>query len=186
MKKALKIAIPIVLVAVVLGIYPCFVLVGRHSNKKLGIVYDKAFLHQTSAQVETFDAELHETIDRLHVVLKRSSGIGLAAPQIGVLQRVVLIKDGSATIEAVNPEIIHMSNRKNSFESCLSISWRVKTVKRYSRITIRAQDRNGAYFEKTLSGMGAFVASHEIDHLDGILFTDAQAGTHRAYLAPAS
>jgi peptide deformylase len=177
-KKFLSIFIPIFVVVCVLLVIPGSMLFSQIRNERIGIVMDKAFLRQVSVPVENFDEELAELVDTMRTTLGKANGIGLAAPQIGVLVRVILVKNDGEIIEAINPEIIEMQNPKNSFEGCLSLPWRVRVVRRYSQITMRAQDRTGEFFQVSLSGTAAFCASHEIDHLDGILMIDRAAGKH--------
>ena len=124
--------------------------------------------------VTEFNQRLHTLIDDMKETLLDSGGVGLAAPQVGVLRRVVVVDvcDGSGLFELVNPVIVEQSGTQDDIEGCLSVSNLNGTVRRPLDITVRALDRNGQ--EKTYHAHGylARAMCHEIDHLDGILFTD--------------
>ena len=106
-----------------------------------------------------------------------ASGAGLAAPQVGILRRVVVIDVGEGRIELVNPMIAARSKETETIhEGCLSLPGRSGLVARPKSVTVRAQDRNGQPFEMTGSGMLARAFCHETDHLDGIMFTSKLIG----------
>lgn len=125
-------------------------------------------------EVKDFNPRLHMLLDDMRQTLAESNGVGLAAPQVGVLRRVVVVDvcDGSGLFELVNPVIVEQSGTQDDIEGCLSITNLNGTVRRPLDITVRALDRNGQ--EKTYHAHGylARAMCHEIDHLDGILFTD--------------
>lgn len=125
-------------------------------------------------EVKDFNPRLHMLLDDMRQTLAESNGVGLAAPQVGVLRRVVVVDvcDGSGLFELVNPVIVEQSGTQDDIEGCLSVSNLNGTVRRPLDITVRALDRNGQ--EKTYHAHGylARAMCHEIDHLDGILFTD--------------
>ncbi|NLA87463.1 MAG: peptide deformylase [Clostridiales bacterium] len=135
-------------------------------------------LIKKSRQVNDFNARLHELIDDMRETLLNADGVGLAAPQVGVLRRVVLVmdteKEGATPeeqlIELVNPEIIASSGEQNGPEGCLSIPGVYGIVKRPDMVKVRAQDRFGSFFEVWGSMLTARAFCHEIDHLDGVLF----------------
>ncbi len=102
----------------------------------------------------------------------KAEGVGLAAPQVGILRRVVVIDVGDGLVELVNPEIIHTEGENGGAEGCLSIPGRQGYVVRPKKVTVRAQDRNGKFFEVTGEDLFARALCHEIDHLDGILYID--------------
>jgi peptide deformylase len=122
-----------------------------------------------------FDDDLRETVDRLVTTLHGTTGIGLAAPQVGDLRQ-ILVMDLSETRSApevfVNPEILTRDVKARVEESCLSIPGVVGNVIRDIRLTVRAQDVSGAFFERDLEDMHAVCLQHEWDHLNGILFID--------------
>ena len=131
-------------------------------------------LRKISRPVEVFDERLWTLLDDMADTMYRAEGAGLAAPQVGVLRRVVVVDvcDGSGLFELVNPVIVEQSGTQDDIEGCLSITNLNGTVRRPLDITVRALDRNGQ--EKTYHAHGylARAMCHEIDHLDGILFTD--------------
>lgn len=131
-------------------------------------------LEKVCRPVTDFNGRLHTLLDDLADTLEESGGVGLAAPQVGVLRRVVVVDvcDGSGLFELVNPVIVEQSGTQDDIEGCLSITNLNGTVRRPLDITVKAFDRNGQ--EKTYHAHGylARAMCHEIDHLDGILFTD--------------
>ena len=105
--------------------------------------------------------------------LALSNGYGLAAPQVGILRRVCLVTGSDGQVmELVNPEIVETSGEQEGFEGCLSVPGLYGWVKRPSRVKVRAQDRNGKTFEAEDVDMSARCFCHEIEHLDGHLFTE--------------
>ena len=120
-------------------------------------------LHKTSRPVTNFDDRLHDLLDDLKETLANAGGAGLAAPQVGILRR----------CELVNPEVIERSEEiQDGFEGCLSVPGMWGMVERPMRVKVRAQDRTGAFFEAEGAGIVARCFCHEIDHLDGHLFTE--------------
>ena len=123
--------------------------------------------------VEKFNLRLHFLLDDLKETLLDSGGVGLAAPQIGILRRVVVVVDADDNvIELVNPEIIHQESEQNGFEGCLSVPNQYGRVTRPNRVTVRAQDRHGNSFEVTGEEIVARCFCHELEHLDGHLFVE--------------
>ena len=127
--------------------------------------------------VTNFDDRLHQLIDDMRETLKLAQGYGLAAPQVGILRRVCLVmgSDGQV-IELVNPEILETSGEAGGYEGCLSVPGLYGWVKRPTWAKVRAQDRNGNTFEVEDVDMSARCFCHEIDHLDGHLFTEHVEG----------
>lgn len=124
-------------------------------------------------KVEAFDKRLHELLDDMKETMYTAEGVGLAAIQIGILRRVVVIDVGEGIIELVNPEIIEQSEKTIvAQEGCLSVPGQFGDVERPETVKVRAQDRNGRSFEKTGSELLARAFCHEIEHLDGRLFVD--------------
>ena len=124
--------------------------------------------------VEKFDAKLAQLIDDMIDTLRKSGGVGLAAPQVGILRRVFIIipeEDGDV-IEAVNPEIVKTSGKIRDVEGCLSVPNRWGYVTRPKTVVLRAYDRNGEQYEIKLKELSARCACHENDHLDGHLFLE--------------
>lgn len=123
--------------------------------------------------VEKFDRRLHFLIDDLKETLEESGGVGLAAPQVGILRRVVIVMDAEdQMIELVNPEIIHLEGEQDGLEGCLSVPGMYGKVKRPYSVTVRAQDRDGKFFEVSGEEMIARCFCHETEHLDGHLFVE--------------
>jgi len=123
--------------------------------------------------VEKFDIKLHNLIDDMRETLAESNGVGLAAPQIGILRRVVVLLDAEENvIELVNPVIIHTEGEQTGLEGCLSVPGKYGVVTRPFKATVRAQDRNGEFFEVSGEEIVARCFCHELDHLDGHLFVE--------------
>ena len=120
----------------------------------------------------TFDEKLATTLDDMAETMYKAEGVGLAAPQIGILRRYCVVDVGDGIIELVNPVIESMSGEQTGEEGCLSIPDRYESVTRPMTVTVRAQDRKGNSFTITAEGFKARALCHEIDHLDGILYID--------------
>ena len=120
----------------------------------------------------TFDVKLATTLDDMAETMYKAEGVGLAAPQIGILRRYCIVDVGDGIIELVNPVIESMSGEQTGEEGCLSIPNRYESVTRPMTVTVRAQDRKGNSFTITAEGFKARALCHEIDHLDGILYID--------------
>ena len=123
--------------------------------------------------VTNFDEKLALLLDDMVETLRDSGGVGLAAPQIGILRRVVVvINDEDQVIELVNPEIIATEGEQEGFEGCLSVPGRWGVVKRPMKAKVKAQDRHGNWFEAEGEEIVARCFCHELEHLDGHLFTE--------------
>ena len=130
-------------------------------------------LGKVSHPVTKFDAKLHDLLDDMQETLAHAQGYGLAAPQIGILRRVVLVTASDGTVlELVNPEIILTEGKQTGLEGCLSVPGMYGEVTRPSRVRVRAQDRDGNFFEAEDVDMTARCFCHECEHLDGHLFTE--------------
>lgn len=129
-------------------------------------------LHKVCRPVEKFDARLHKLLDDMHETLAESGGVGLAAPQVGILRRVVLVDNGETVLELVNPELLETDGEQVGAEGCLSVPGKYGIVKRPNYAKVRAQDRFGEWFETDGEELTARCFCHEIDHLDGIMFTE--------------
>ncbi|WP_281691471.1 peptide deformylase [Neglectibacter timonensis] len=128
-------------------------------------------LNKECRPVEKFDAKLAELLEDMKETLADANGAGLAAPQVGLLRQVCVVDAGDGPIELVNPEIIATEGEQNGAEGCLSYPGEYGLVKRPMKVTVRAQDRQGNWFERTGEGLCARAFCHEIDHLHGVLFT---------------
>ena len=130
-------------------------------------------LHKVCRPVTQFDEKLHDLLDDMKETLAKANGAGLAAPQVGILRRAVIVVDANdEMLELVNPEIIAREGEQEGFEGCLSVPGRWGVVKRPMKAKVRAQDRNGNFFEVEGEEIVARCFCHEIDHLDGHLFTE--------------
>lgn len=135
-------------------------------------------LYKKCRAVTAFNERLHILLDDMAETLSHADGVGLAAPQVGVLRRAILVLDTNVPegeepilLELINPEIIETSGEQHEAEGCLSVPGQYGIVSRPATVKVRAQDRNGAFFEVTGDGLTARCFCHEIDHLDGIVFT---------------
>ena len=134
---------------------------------------DEESLRKKSRPVTVFDKRLHTMIDDMIDTLKDSGGVGLAAPQVGILRRIVVIEKEDGTIlELVNPEIIATEGEQEGLEGCLSLPGVWGVVKRPMTVTVKAMDRNGNVYTDTESELIGRCFVHECEHLDGILFID--------------
>ena len=124
--------------------------------------------------VEKFDDKLAQLLDDMTETLRKSGGVGLAAPQVGILRRVfiMILEEDGPVIEAVNPEIVKTSGKVRDVEGCLSVPNRWGYVTRPKTVVLRACNRNGKQYELKLKDLGARCACHENDHLDGHLFLE--------------
>lgn len=134
-----------------------------------------ARLRQPSTEISCFDERLQLLIDDMFETMYQAQGVGLAAPQIGINLRLSVVDvsgDGSQQLVLVNPEIIHAEGLAPYQEGCLSVPGAYEQVMRAERVTMRAQDRHGAYYEMSADGLLGECFQHEIDHLNGKLFVD--------------
>lgn len=129
-------------------------------------------LRKKCRPVTKFDDRLFQLLDDMKDTLVKADGCGLAAPQVGVLRRIVIIDVGDGPIELINPEIVKMSGRQREVEGCLSCPNEWGYVKRPMKVTVRALDRNGDTVEYQGKELFARAVCHELDHLDGRLFVD--------------
>ena len=135
-------------------------------------------LYKVSRPVTKFDERLHQLLDDMKETLSKQAGVGLAAPQVGILRRAVIVIETNVPegeeeymIALVNPVIVECSGAQRGAEGCLSVPGEYGIVQRPQHVKVRAQDRNGEWFEVEGEGLTARCFCHEIDHLDGIVFT---------------
>lgn len=135
-------------------------------------------LYKKCRPVTDFNARLHQLLDDMGETLIDADGVGLAAPQVGVLRRAVVVLETNVPegeepyiIELINPEIISSSGEQNGAEGCLSVPGEYGMVKRPMDVTVRAQNRYGETFSVSGTGLTARCFCHELDHLDGVIFT---------------
>ena len=128
-------------------------------------------LHKVCKPVEKFDWRLHKLLDDMRDTLAEANGVGLAAPQVGILRRVVIVDTGEEILELVNPVMLETDGEQIGPEGCLSVPGKYGLVKRPMVAKVRAQDRNGEWFEAEGEELIARCFCHELDHLDGIVYT---------------
>lgn len=130
-------------------------------------------LNKACHPVTKFDGKLADLLDDMKETLADAGGLGLAAPQVGILRRAVIVVDDSGEmLELVNPEIIDRSGEENGLEGCLSVPGLWGYVTRPTWAKVRAQDRHGSWFEVEGNGITARCFCHELGHLDGQLYTE--------------
>ncbi len=129
-------------------------------------------LHKVCKPVTSFDSKLHKLLDDMGQTLDDAEGVGLAAPQVGILRRVVVVDTGEEILELVNPVLVRTDGQQEGPEGCLSVPGRYGLVKRPNYAVVRAQDRFGQWFEVEGEELIARCFCHELDHLDGKLYTE--------------
>lgn len=128
-------------------------------------------LNKKSRVIEKFDEKLSTLIDDMIETMYKENGVGLAAVQVGMLKRVVVIDVGDGPMELVNPEITLAEGEQKEQEGCLSLPGKYGTTVRPMKVQVKAQNREGKWQVFTGEGLKARAFCHEIDHLDGVLFT---------------
>ena len=129
-------------------------------------------LYKKCKAVVKFDEKLHILLDDMYETMQSRDGVGLAAPQVGILKRAVVIDVGDGKIELIIPEIVEESGEQTGSEGCLSVPGVFGEVTRPNVVTVKAQDRDGKWFKITGKELLARAFCHEIEHLDGKLFLD--------------
>lgn len=129
-------------------------------------------LRKKAKEVTVFDERLHTLLDDMAETMKHANGVGLAAPQVSVLKRVVVIDVGEGLVELINPRIISQKEFVPMEEGCLSVPNRRGVVMRAKRLKVEAQDRYGNKVTYKAEGFFAQAVAHEVDHLDGVLYID--------------
>lgn len=132
---------------------------------------DDEVLYKKCKEVKNFDKKLEILLDDMYETMQKSNGVGLAAPQVGILKRVVVIDIGEGKIELINPEIIEKSGSQTGNEGCLSFPGVWGEVERPMYVKVKASDRNGKEFVIEGEELLARAICHECDHLDGVVFT---------------
>lgn len=143
------------------------------------VTKEDKILYKVCRPVVKFDERLHQLLDDMADTLIKANGVGLAAPQVGVLRRAVLVIETNVEegeeeeiLELINPELIEASGEQVGAEGCLSVPGEYGIVRRPSRAKVKAQDRDGNWFEYEGEGLTARCICHELEHLDGHLFTE--------------
>jgi len=140
--------------------------------RKIVVAGTDDVLRKHARKVERFDKRLWTLLDDMADTMYDADGAGLAAPQVGILKRAVVIDVGEGLIELVNPEFVSAEGSMINAEGCLSVPGRRGTVERPEKVVVRAQDRKGREIEVEGEGFLAMALCHEIDHLDGVIYTD--------------
>ncbi len=136
------------------------------------VEYGDPVLRKVCRTQLNFDERLHQMLDDMAETMYKAEGVGLAAPQIGILRRVCVIDVGEGIVELINPVILETSGEQCGEEGCLSLPGKSKTVTRPNKVTVRAQNRYGENIVVTGEELFARALCHEIDHLDGVLYID--------------
>ena len=129
-------------------------------------------LHKVCKPVTSFDAKLHKLLDDMGETMRDANGVGLAAPQVGILRRVVTVDLGDEILELVNPSLVETDGEQVGAEGCLSVPGKYGLVKRPYYAKVKAQDRFGDWFEVEGEDLIGRCFCHELDHLDGIVYTE--------------
>ena len=130
-------------------------------------------LHKVCRPVTEFNDRLHRLLDDMTETLRQANGVGLAAPQVGILRRAVVVETGEENmLELVNPRILEQSGEQDGAEGCLSVPGKWGMVKRPNYVKLQAQDRFGNWVEVEAEALIARCFCHELDHLDGHLYTE--------------
>jgi len=142
--------------------------------KRQIIKTDDPVLREISKEVVDFDNRLHILLDDMAETMHAADGLGLAAVQVGILKRAAIVYDDNnkKIIELVNPKIVWQKGAATGQEGCLSVPGKNGYVLRPKKLTVEAQDRHGNSYSLTTKGLTAVAICHELDHLDGILYTD--------------
>ena len=144
-------------------------------------VEDDPILRKVSRPIEKFDDRLFMLLDDMRDTLKKSEGIGLAAVQIGVLRRVIVVDFDGTIIELINPEITEQEGTQSENEACLSLPHKAGKTVRPKTVMVRAQNRDGKWCLYKGTDLQARCFCHEIDHLDGKLYTDRLAPGEKVF-----
>ena len=143
------------------------------------VTKEDKILYKVCKPVTKFGPRLHELLDDMAETLLEANGVGLAAPQVGIIRRAVLVietnveeGDDEFIIELINPEILESSGEQIGAEGCLSVPGEYGVVRRPDHVVVKAQDRNGDWFEYEGEGLTARCICHELEHLDGHLFLE--------------
>ncbi|MBQ1371772.1 MAG: peptide deformylase [Oscillospiraceae bacterium] len=129
-------------------------------------------LNKVCRPVTSFDERLATLIDDMKETVAHANGVGLAAPQVGILRRIVVVDLGEEIVELVNPEIVEQSGEQDGLEGCLSVPNRFGMVVRPNYVKLRAQDRHGDWYSYEGEELIARCFCHELEHLDGHLYTE--------------
>ncbi|MCA9795083.1 MAG: peptide deformylase [Candidatus Eremiobacteraeota bacterium] len=144
----------------------------------------EAVLRRKATKLERVDAPLARLLEDMVETMYAANGIGLAGPQVGVSQRILVIDIGDGPLKVINPRIVEQHGRASGPEGCLSIPGLVGEVERHEKIVVKALDESGQNVVYEADGLLAVVFQHEIDHLDGKLFVDTAINIYDATAVP--
>ncbi len=133
-------------------------------------------LRKTSKEVKEITPKIRELIDDMLETMYEANGVGLAAPQVGILKRIVVIDIGEGPLVMINPQIIKTEGTQTGDEGCLSVPGKAGQVTRPNEVTVRFMDEDGEYYEAEGTELLARAICHECDHLDGKLYLDFVEG----------
>ena len=136
-------------------------------------------LKQVAEPVEFVNKKMRTLIEDMAETMYKTDGVGLAAPQIGVSQRIIVLDDGNGLLELINPEITHKEGSQIGLEGCLSVPGYYGDVERFDKITVKAIDKHNKKVTIKAEGFLARILQHEIDHLDGHLFIEKATNLRR-------
>lgn len=136
------------------------------------VKYGDPILRKKSRTVEVFDRRIATLVEDMFETMYKDNGVGLAAVQVGILKRIVVIDCGDGPVGLINPEIVKTEGEQCGQEGCLSLPGRYETVRRPQKVQVKGQDREGKWHVYTGEDLKARAFCHEIDHLDGVLFID--------------
>lgn len=137
-------------------------------------------LREKAKPIAKINESVHKLLDDLRDTMYSNKGVGLAAPQIGVLKRAIVVDAGEGLIELINPEILEASGKEADLEGCLSIPGVLGEVERAASVVVQGLDREGREIKVQANGFCARALQHEIDHLDGVLFIDRAVKIRKA------
>ncbi|MGC9363549.1 MAG: peptide deformylase [Fidelibacterota bacterium] len=140
-------------------------------------IYPDRVLRQTARSVPNIDTEIHELVREMEHIMYKHEGIGLAAPQVGILKRIFIADIGDGLFALVNPLITDTDGQDNLVEGCLSLPGIGVDIRRHQKVAVTGVNLEGEETRLELSGLLARVAQHEIDHLNGVLIIDYQEKT---------
>jgi len=143
---------------------------------------DNPVLRQKAKRVSAIDSSIQRLIDDMIETMQQANGVGLAAPQVGVPLRVVVIQmPGEQPVAIINPEVVERTGEQEVTEGCLSVPGYIGELKRADRVTVKGRDRRSKRIKVKASGLMAEALEHEIDHLNGILYIDHVANEGKLY-----
>lgn len=143
--------------------------------RRLATIEKDECLRKISKPVEKFDKKIVTLLQDMLETMIEAKGVGIAAPQVGILKRIIIVDVGDGPLELINPEIIEESGEQIDEEGCLSIPGYACNVKRPEFVKVKALNRSGSYFESEGSGLFARAICHEIDHLNGVMIVDKKS-----------